>query len=262
MIVNAQRLKTVALPSEHGAWGFLLEPLLLGLLVAPSWAGVGIAVGVIGAFLMRQPLKIAWVDRQRGRRYARTTLAERVALGFGVIAALGLGAALLGAGPLILLPFLFGLPLAGIIFGSYVQNRGRDLFSELAGAAVLALAAISLALAGDTSTEIAVVLWIILLARSIPSILYIRARLRLEKKRPYNPAVPLVAHVIGLAVVGVCVTLDYAPLLALAAIVILLARAAYGLSPYRGRVRVSTIGFLELFYGLLTVLLVAIGYAL
>ena len=32
------RLKAIALPPEHGAWGFLLEPIVLGLLVAPSLA--------------------------------------------------------------------------------------------------------------------------------------------------------------------------------------------------------------------------------
>ena len=28
------RLKSIALPPEHGAWGFLLEPLLAGLIAA------------------------------------------------------------------------------------------------------------------------------------------------------------------------------------------------------------------------------------
>ncbi|NLF76347.1 MAG: hypothetical protein GX573_11665, partial [Chloroflexi bacterium] len=42
------RLKSIALPPEHGAWGFLLEPLLAGLLIAPSWAGLCLALGVIG----------------------------------------------------------------------------------------------------------------------------------------------------------------------------------------------------------------------
>jgi hypothetical protein len=262
MTTNAQRLKAVALPPEHGSWGFLLEPLLLGLLVAPSWAGAGIALGVVGAFLMRQPLKVVWVDRQRGRRYARTRLAEHVALSFGILAALGFGATLIFAGPMVLLPFLLGLPLAGIMFASYAQNRGRDLLPELAGAAALALAAISLALAGGRAYGVATALWIILLARSIPSILYIRARLRLEKEQPFHHALPIAAHIVGLTSVGACVALSYAPPLALVAVVILLARAVYGLSPYRGRVRISTIGFLELSYGLLTVVLTAIGYAL
>ncbi|MDX2007394.1 MAG: hypothetical protein SFU83_19325 [Meiothermus sp.] len=31
-------LRSVALPNEHGGWGFTLEPILLGLLVAPGEA--------------------------------------------------------------------------------------------------------------------------------------------------------------------------------------------------------------------------------
>ncbi|MBZ0296495.1 MAG: YwiC-like family protein [Anaerolineae bacterium] len=33
-------LRSVALPAEHGGWGFLIEPILLGLLVAFSVNGV------------------------------------------------------------------------------------------------------------------------------------------------------------------------------------------------------------------------------
>jgi hypothetical protein len=50
--------------------------------------------------------------------------------------------------------------------------------------------------------------------------------------------------------------------LSVVALAILFARAAVGLSPYRRPVRVQTIGLLEMFYGLLLVVLVALGYAL
>ncbi len=40
------------------------------------------------------------------------------------------------------------------------------------------------------------------------------------------------------------------------------ARALVGLSPYRRRVRTQTLGFLEIAYGLLVVILSAVGYAL
>jgi hypothetical protein len=31
--------RMVAVPSEHGGWGLTFEPVLLGLIVNPSWAG-------------------------------------------------------------------------------------------------------------------------------------------------------------------------------------------------------------------------------
>ena len=44
------RLRSIALPTEHGGWGFTLEPILLGLLVAPTWAGFGLAVATAIGF--------------------------------------------------------------------------------------------------------------------------------------------------------------------------------------------------------------------
>lgn len=262
MAATTPRLKSIALPPEHGSWGFLLEPLLLGLLVVPSMAGAWLALGVIGLFMARQPAKIALVDWQRGKRYARTRLAEQVAVAFGAVGIAGFALALALGGITSLLPFALGIPLAGIVFASYRNNRGRDLLPELAGAAALALAAFSLALAGGESVGLGLALWVIVLARNIPSILYIRARLRLDKAQPFTPVPAVATHIAGCLAVGTFAVLGYAPWLAVAALLVLTARAVHGLSPYRQRVRVQSIGFLELFYGLLTVLLTALGYAL
>ena len=37
-------LKSVALPTEHGGWGFTLEPLLLGLLLSPGLPTLGLSL--------------------------------------------------------------------------------------------------------------------------------------------------------------------------------------------------------------------------
>jgi hypothetical protein len=256
------RLQTIALPPEHGAWGFLLEPIVLGLLVAPSLAGGFLALAVVGAFLIRHPLKLAFTDRQRGKRYARTALAERVILAYGVLTVAGLALAVALAGWEIILPLLMALPLVLAMLASTVQNRGRDLIPELAGASALAVTASGIALAGNTSTQTAFALWVILTARDLPSILYVRARLRLEKDKPFSWTLVFLANMIAVLTVLVLVLLDLAPLLALLALIILFARAMYGLSPYRRRVRTQTIGFLEMTYGLLVVIATALGYAL
>ncbi|GIW24085.1 MAG: hypothetical protein KatS3mg069_0352 [Meiothermus sp.] len=67
-------LKTVALPNEHGGWGFTLEPILLGLLVAPSWAGLGLGVFALAAFFTRHPLKL-WLADLSASAEERTTAA-------------------------------------------------------------------------------------------------------------------------------------------------------------------------------------------
>lgn len=263
MATASPRLKTIVLPPEHGAWGFLLEPLFLGLLVAPSAAGAWLALGVIGLFMARHPAKIALVDWQRGRRYTRTRLAERIAGIFGLVGVLGFALAALISGEVaFLLPFVLGVPLGAVVLAGYAQNRARDLLPELAGATALALAVFSLALAGGESMGVGAALTIIMIARNVASILYVRARLRLDKDRPYSPIPSTAAHIAGSLAAVVLAVLNLAPWLAVAALAILLARAVFGLSPYRQRVRVQTIGFLEIGYGLLTVLLTALGYAL
>jgi hypothetical protein len=256
------RLKTIALPPEHGAWGFLLEPIVLGLLVAPSLAGWFLALAVVGAFLIRHPLKLAFTDWQRGKRYARTALAERVILFYGGLTVTGLALAIALAGWGIMLPLFMALPLVLAMLASYVQNRARNLIPELAGASALATTASAVTLAGGISPQTAFALWVILTARDLPSILYVRARLRLEKDKPFSWTLVFVTNALALIAVLALVLLDLAPLLALLALIVLFARALFGLSPYRRRVRTQTIGFLEMAYGLLVVIASALGYAL
>jgi hypothetical protein len=256
------RLKAIALPPEHGAWGFLLEPIVLGLLVVPSLAGWFLALAVVGAFLICHPLKLAFTDWQRGKRYTRTALAERVILLYGALTVTGLALAVALAGWQIVLPLFMALPLVLAMLASYVQNRGRELIPELAGASALATTASGVALAGGISPQTAFALWVILTARDLPSILYVRARLRLEKDNPFSWPLVFLANMIAVIVVLALVLLDFAPLLALLALIILFARALFGLSPYRRRVRTQTIGFLEMAYGLLVVIAAALGYAL
>ncbi len=80
------RLRPIALPTEHGGWGLLGAPILLGLWVAPSVAGAWLSLAALAAFLTRQPLKLALGDRRRGKRFPRTIWADRFALFYSAIA--------------------------------------------------------------------------------------------------------------------------------------------------------------------------------
>ncbi|MFP3942061.1 MAG: YwiC-like family protein, partial [Thermoanaerobaculia bacterium] len=64
--------RAVALPPEHGSWGLVGEPVVLGLLVAPGWAPFLVGLAAFAAFLAYRPAKLAWGDLRRGRRYPRT----------------------------------------------------------------------------------------------------------------------------------------------------------------------------------------------
>jgi hypothetical protein len=104
-------LRAVAVPSEHGGWGLTAEPVLLGLLVAPSLAGAALAAAAVLAFLARTPLKAVLVDRWRHRRLPRTVLAERVSAVELLACGTLLTAAALQAGRAWWAPLVAALPL-------------------------------------------------------------------------------------------------------------------------------------------------------
>jgi len=139
--------RRLALPHDHGAWVFLLGPLLIGLFAIPAprtaWLPVGLViVAALAAFLLRQPASIA-VKALSGRR-PRADLAP-AALWAGLYGLLGLaalaGLTASGFGFLLLLAapaapmFIWHLWLI-----SRRQER-RRLGLALVGASVLALAA-------------------------------------------------------------------------------------------------------------------------
>lgn len=256
------RWKAIALPPEHGGWGFLLEPVALGLLVAPSWTGFFWGVAALGAFLMQHPLKLAYTDRRRGRRYVRTVAAERVLFAYLALALAGLLPALALGGLTPLIPLLLAAPLALVQVINLLSNRGRELARELAGALTLAALVAAIALAGGAAYQTALGLWAVLAARDVPSIVYVRERLRLEKGKPAARGAVLALNALALAAIALLAALGWVPWLAAAAIAFLFVRAAYGVSPWRRPARPQTIGFLELGMGALTVLLTALGVGL
>ncbi len=253
------RWQAVALPAEHGSWSLVIEPILLGLLVAPTWGGLFLGLAGFCAFLAHQPVKIILLDRKRGRSYARTQLAVRFAflyLGLAIIF-LALAVWLVGLRPL--LPLIVAIPLM-LIFGMYDQRPGRHWQAELSAPVAFAAIAASIPLAAGWSWPTAVALWAVMAARSAPSILYVRSRLRLVKGKAAQRKRAWLAHLIALAVVAGLVWWDLLPETAVVAMLILLIRALSGLSRYRRSWSTKTIGFVEIGFGLLTAFLVALGY--
>jgi hypothetical protein len=253
------RLKTVALPNEHGGWGLSLEPVVLGLLVAPNWTGAGLAVATMAAFLTRHPLKIAAADRRRGRRFARTPAAERFALLYGAGALSGFTLAIWTAPDWeFLLPLALAAPLAAVQLAYDLRGESRSLWPELAGAAALASVAAAMALAGGWSLAAALGLWALLAARVVPTILFVRARLKqLHGKRAAIWPV-MVAHLAALGAGAVLASFGVVTWLGPLALAILAGRALHGFGESES-VTAKRIGIRELIYGALLVGFVAAG---
>lgn len=251
--------KSVALPAEHGSWSLVSEPIVLGLLIAPTWAGLALVVAAFFIFLFNRPFKVFWTDYRRGRFYERTALARRYTVIYGAVALAATIAAFALGGWQPFVPFLLAAPLL-LIFMIYDQRPGRHWQAELTAPVAFAALVMSVALAGGYSWIVSFALWGFMSARAVPAVIFVRARLRLDKGKPFSPWGTIIAHVVAVALVALLVAPGWLPMTAALAAVILLGRAVWGLSAYRWRSSVKALGFLETGFGLLAVLLVAIGF--
>jgi hypothetical protein len=253
------RLKSLALPVEHGGWGMLGEPLLLGLLVAPSWAGLAIGTSAVLAFLARHPLKIALGDLRAGRRTARTRAALAFGLGYAVAAVVALVPAAGGAAGW-WVPLALAAPLGLVQLAHDVRNRGRHALPELMGGVALASVAAAEVRAAGWSLAAALAAWAVMAVKAAAAILYVRARLRCDRGLEFGRTAVIATHALGLLGAALLAAQGGVPWLAAAAFAVLLARAAHGLSRFHRRVRPQAVGFVELAYGIGFVLATAAGY--
>lgn len=259
--VRPETWKSVALPNEHGGWGMLGEPLLVGLVLAPSAAGACLMVASLAAFLARHPLRLALSDRRRGSRYPRTAAAERMAT---LYAAVALGAATLAlsaGGSRPFLPLLAVAPLAAVQGVYDARLQGRRLAAELCGGVALAALAPAVLLAGGWDAAPSLAAGALVALKAVTSVLYVRTRLRLDRGQSPRLAPALTAHAAAVAAAAGFAAAGSAPWAGVCATSALLARAVHGLSPRRRMVRPQALGFRELAFGIGFALALALGYA-
>ena len=200
--------RAVAMPSEHGGWGLTLEPVLLGLLVAWSTAGVALGIAAFTAFLLRTPAKLVAVDIRRGRWLARSRLALRIAIVETVVLAAAVAVAIMVAGWVWLVPVLVAGPLVAIELSFEIRSRGRRLVPEVCGAVGIAAVAASIVLAGDRMAGLAVGVWLVLAARAIGTIPFVRVQI-FRLRRGQGPVWQSdLAQVAAVAIVTVAMMVD------------------------------------------------------
>lgn len=254
-------LRSVALPVEHGAWGMVGEPLLLGLIVAPSWGGLGVGLASLAAFLAHHPLKLALADRRRRSLSRRTTAATAFVLFYAAAAAAGLALARRGQ-PGWWLPLAVASPLALAQLAYDSGGQGRRLLPELLGGVALSCVVAAEMRAAGWPFGPSLAAWAVVAAKAIGAVLYVRARLRYDRGLAPNRIVPVVSHVATLLLGLALARTGYVPWVVVPASTLLLTRAAFGLSSLHRRVRPQAVGVQEMAYGFSFVLIVALGYAL
>jgi hypothetical protein len=253
-------MRAVALPVEHGGWGFVIEALVVALVVVPGVAAAGLATAALGAFLARHPAKLALADLLRHRHYPRTRWAALFVLVYGAVALGGLGLAASRA------PARFWPPLAVAAALAFAQLhydarlRGRELAPELLGCVAPGAIAAAAMLAEGWRAGPALAVWMTLAARAVASVLYVRSRLRLDRGVRHSRTPAIAAHLVALVLVAAQAAGDVGPWLSLPAFLLLLARAVHGLSARRRIVRPQVLGLRELALGLATAAVLSLGH--
>lgn len=254
--MDRHRLKTILVPAEHGGWGFVGTPVVLGLLVAFSWSGVSLGAAAFMFFLSRQPLKIAAKDVFRKKVYPRTRMAAWSAI---CLAAVACALLAVGSQGLPLWPLGGFCILALVQAGFDATGRGRAVFPEVVGASAAAAFAGMIVLAGGASETTALAVWLILVVHAALAIAYVSARLRRAKHEAASlVGVAVLAAssiVLGMALVSLGLATWPLP----SALVLLAARAGWGLSTLSRSIRTQAIGFQELGYSLLLTALTALS---
>jgi hypothetical protein len=227
----------VAVPTEHGGWGLTAEPVLLGLAVAPSVAGVCLGVAAIVAFLARTPLRVVLVDRHRHRDLGRTALARRIlAAEVATIAVLAVAAAVTASSGF-WWPAVVAAPLVAIELWFDTRSRSRRLVPELAGTlGICSVAAMILLAAGHPSTE-AVAVWLVLAGRAVTAIPYVRDQIARLHGRPTSASTLVVADATAIAVAVLAVAV-HAPVVggAVAVVAIVAVQRVWARTPVPAKV--------------------------
>jgi hypothetical protein len=247
----------IILPTEHGSWSFLFEPIVVGCALAFSAAAPWIALIAIGAFFARQPLKTAYLARTNP---AVSGTATKFVIIFGALAAAGAVGAIVTADAWVFYPFAVAAPLALQQTVFDLSRKSRNLLAELTGAVAISSSVAAIALAGGLGWPAAVALWAVFVGRFIPSILYVRNRLLLEKGKSFQRLEPIASHVLSLVVIVGLAVIGFASWLTVGMFVFLTVRCIHGLSEYRIKMKAMKIGVWEVIYGTLTVISIIAGY--
>lgn len=244
---HAARWWNVIRPREHGSWSLAFEPVVLGLIAAPSVGGASLAVAVVAAFFARRPLRLA-------------IRAEERAAAVGPLVALG-GAALVAFvgsvwwGGTEWLWWLLPTTAAGTVFLYFdLQAAGREGVAEVAGAGAFAIVPAAMAGAAGWKFAAAGALAVVMLGRAVPTVLTVRACLRAAKTGQRQPGAALVTSVVALVAGVALMRGGLAPRAAAGLLALLALRTGALLVWPRPVWRARTLGMIETVLGIALVL--------
>jgi hypothetical protein len=250
------RIRDVLLPREHGGWSMALEPVVLGLLVAPSWPGAALAGAVLAAFLARRPLQLVAGagrpvnDPRRRPAMGALGLCGLIAIGFALVAA-GFG------DPRAYRLLAFALPPGALFCWLDLQGDARTASAEFAGTIAFALLPAGFVVGAGGRTGPGLALAAAMAARSLPAVLTIRTFLRGRKGQPVSLRGPVFAAGLAIGGTAMLAAKHLAPWTATGFAIGFALRTLWLLGPRPPALRATHLGILEA--GLGTAYVLAVG---
>lgn len=242
MSTPSASVRAIILPKEHGSWSLAFEPVALGLLVAPSWAGLLLALAVIAGFFVRRPLKLAITLPADD---ARRRPAILWAILFGVWALIFLlGSATTASWPAIW-PLLLAVPFGAIFLWFDLHNEMREAEAELSGSAAFAMVPAALATLAGWSAPAALGLAALMLTRSLPTVLTVRTYLRQAKGLSSTPVAAFISATGALVLIIALGASAIVPVVVSVLVAGLLFRTIIFLAPLRPAWPAKRVGILE-----------------
>lgn len=246
----------LALPREHGSWSLALEPLALGLLVAPSRAGIPLALAGIAGFFLRRPTKLLLQSEPDPRR----SLAR---LAWGILLSVTVAALMITAylGGVEQLWPLIPAALAGLVF-VWFDSRGenREGVAELAGVTAFALLPATFASLAGWHTENCLALAAVMLTRSAPTVLVVRTALRRRKGHNVSNVAARLSASMAAGILSWLAIMSLVPWAVAAFSGVLAARAFWLGSSQAVGLSAKQLGLIELFWGVAAIVVAAVAW--
>ncbi len=251
------KIRNIALPEEHGSWGFVLEPLILSLIVGWSKPGLFLALASFLLFLAHQPIRII-LNKKKNLLLRKK--AGGIFFLYLALAGLFLGIVYQSADHYLLYPFLLALLLMGGFLLFELSGKARVITSEIIATVSIGFIAVAIVLLSGWSEVKAWAYFFLLLNRAVPTVLFIHERINVVRKQKVNKRIPITVAVIGIAVALYLSIQNLIPKLALLGIVVLIARIIAGFTKPMLKLTLKQAGILEFIYGILFVLISAVAY--
>ncbi len=257
IILIKLHIKKVAFPHEHGSWGFVLEPLVLSLLVTYSFTGLLLAVSSFLIFLNHQPVRVLLSKKRNKQLFFPALLFFMI---YSVFIVITLVYVFQNSQIKNLLPFGIAILLMLIFFILELIQKGRELLAEFIAPISITFIGMSIVLIGGWTFYLVIAFAIVLLARSIPTVLYIHLKVQAVKMKEFPKQVFYISEIIFLSLVAILAFSKLIPILSIFAVILLIGRAVYGLSKKGLLENIRILGIKEFIFGILYVVIVYIGY--